>query len=129
MGIVYNTDRVESSGINEGTQLKLPGEHTMVVIGLSDAIHEEFEPQCRPQSGLAAKHGIGTVNAPGTIDGDYRGKSEAILVKQGAIRVQNSTGDRVVQLVLAPVVRAQVLEVLDFDAREGGDYGLCSPRQ
>ncbi len=102
-----------------------PGERAMVPTGLSVAIPEGFEIQVRPRSGLAAKHGLTCLNTPGTIDSDYRGEIKVILINlsQEAFTIQR--GERIAQLVLAPVTRLawQEVETLDETARGAGGFG------
>ncbi|MBL8656764.1 MAG: dUTP diphosphatase [Altererythrobacter sp.] len=102
-----------------------PGARHAVATGLSLAIPQGFEVQVRPRSGLALKHGITVANAPGTVDSDYRGELKVILVNLGGEPFAIARGDRVAQLVLAPVVRAAWAEVheLDETARGGGGFG------
>jgi dUTP pyrophosphatase len=89
------------------------------------AIPPGFEGQVRPRSGLALKLGLGLVNAPGTIDSDYRGEVGVILVNWGAERVTLARGERIAQLVVAPVARATVQEVTELPGtgRGGGGFG------
>ena len=89
----------------------LPGERRLVATGLSLEIPPGHEGQVRPRSGLAAKHGIGILNAPGTIDSDYRGEVKVILINLGQEPVSIRRGDRIAQLVIAPVVQADWDEV------------------
>ena len=90
------------------------------------ALPEGFEAQVRPRSGLAVKHGIGMVNAPGTIDSDYRGEIHAILINWGSDAVEFRKGDRVAQIVIAPVVQATWVEVDSLDATDRGEGGFGS---
>jgi dUTP pyrophosphatase len=102
-----------------------PGERRVVPTGLALEIPPGHEGQVRPRSGLAARHGVAMVNAPGTIDSDYRGEVKVILVNLGREPVSFARGDRIAQLVVAPVARA-VLEVVDdlSDSRRGaGGFG------
>src|SRR5512136_2973325 len=85
-----------------------PGERRLVPTGLSVEIPPGHEGQVRPRSGLALRHGIGMVNAPGTIDSDYRGEVGVLLVNHGQAPVAFGRGDRIAQLVIAPVARAEV---------------------
>ena len=89
------------------------------------AISPGYEIQVRPRSGLALKHGISVPNTPGTIDSDYRGELKVILINHGAEPFAVARGDRVAQLVLAPVTRAawEVVEELDDTARGAGGFG------
>ena len=102
-----------------------PGERRLVPTGIAVAIPPGFEGQVRPRSGLALKLGIGLVNAPGTIDSDYRGEVGVILVNWGQERVQLARGERIAQLVVAPVTRASLVLVADLPdtGRGGGGFG------
>ncbi len=102
-----------------------PGARHAVATGLALAIPEGFEIQVRPRSGLALKHGISVPNTPGTIDSDYRGELKIILMNHSAEPFAIARGDRVAQLVLAPVVQAAWREVADLDdtARGAGGFG------
>ena len=103
-----------------------PGARHAVATGLSMAIPQGFEVQVRPRSGLALKHGITVPNTPGTIDSDYRGELKVILINLGAEPFAIQRGDRVAQLVLAPVVQAAWDEVAELDATERGVGGFGS---
>lgn len=102
-----------------------PGARHAVATGLAVAIPPGFEVQVRPRSGLALKHGITVPNTPGTIDSDYRGELKVILINHGAEPFAIRRGDRVAQLVLAPVTQATWLSVdeLDETARGAGGFG------
>ena len=102
-----------------------PGARHAVATGLAMAIPHGFEVQVRPRSGLALKHGITVPNTPGTIDSDYRGELKVILINHSAEAFAIRRGDRVAQLVLAPVTRAVWLAVdeLDETARGAGGFG------
>ena len=102
-----------------------PGERRLVPTGLALEIPLGHEGQVRPRSGLAARHGVGMVNAPGTIDADYRGEVMVILVNHGQAPVAFARGDRIAQLVIAPVVRAEleVAETLGATGRGNGGFG------
>jgi dUTP pyrophosphatase len=102
-----------------------PGARHAVATGLALAIPEGYEVQVRPRSGLALKHGISVPNAPGTIDSDYRGELKVILINHGAAAFAIARGERIAQLVLAPVTRAAWDEVakLDDTARGAGGFG------
>ncbi len=102
-----------------------PGARHAVATGLAMAIPAGFEIQVRPRSGLALKHGVTVPNTPGTIDSDYRGELKVIMINLGAETFSIRRGDRVAQLVLAPVTRASWLEVevLDETARGAGGFG------
>lgn len=101
------------------------GAFAVVPTGIRVAIPPGFEGQVRPRSGLAARHGIGLVNSPGTIDADYRGEVCVVLINQGREPFVVSRGDRIAQLVIAPVARAtiQLAEELDDTDRGSGGFG------
>ena len=102
-----------------------PGARHAVATGFSVAIPEGYEIQVRPRSGLALKHGISVPNTPGTIDSDYRGELKVILINLGAEPFAVQRGDRIAQLVLAPVTQAAWEEVAELDdtARGAGGFG------
>lgn len=102
-----------------------PGARHAVETGLALAIPQGYEIQVRPRSGLALKHGITVPNTPGTIDSDYRGELKVILINHGSEPFPIARGDRVAQLVLAPVTQAKWDEVdeLDSTARGAGGFG------
>ncbi|MBX7501565.1 dUTP diphosphatase [Qipengyuania sp. YG27] len=102
-----------------------PGQRHAVATGLALAIPQGYEIQVRPRSGLALKHGITVPNTPGTIDSDYRGELKVILINHGAGDFTIARGDRVAQLVLAPVTQAAWDEVdeLDETTRGAGGFG------
>ncbi len=102
-----------------------PGERALVPTGLSIALPEGWEAQVRPRSGLAAKFGISCVNAPGTIDADYRGEIKVILINHGTDEFVIRRGDRIAQLVVAPVWQAAFIEceTLDETPRGAGGFG------
>ena len=103
-----------------------PGARHAVATGLAMAIPPGYEIQVRPRSGLALKHGISVPNAPGTIDSDYRGELKVILINLGNAPFEVRRGDRVAQLVLAPVVRASWLKVDELDETARGEGGFGS---
>jgi dUTP pyrophosphatase len=103
-----------------------PGGRHAVATGLAVAIPPGFEIQVRPRSGLALKHGITVPNTPGTIDSDYRGELKVILINHGAQDFAVRRGDRVAQLVLAPVTRATWLKVDELDETQRGEGGFGS---
>ena len=102
-----------------------PGARHAVATGLSVAIPHGYEIQVRPRSGLALKHGIICPNAPGTIDSDYRGELKVIMINHGTEPFPIERGDRIAQLVLAPVTQAGWDEVAELDdtARGAGGFG------
>ena len=93
--------------------------------GLAFAIPEGYEIQVRPRSGLAIKHGIALVNSPGTIDADYRGEVSVILINHGKDDFVIKSGERIAQLIVAPVIQAeiQVVSQLSDTARGKGGFG------
>ncbi|EZP52214.1 dUTP diphosphatase [Sphingomonas sp. RIT328] len=102
-----------------------PGARAAVATGFAVAIPEGYEVQVRPRSGLALKHGITCLNTPGTIDCDYRGEIKVILANLGAEPVDIARGERIAQLVPAPVQRATLVlvDALDDTARGSGGFG------
>jgi dUTP pyrophosphatase len=102
-----------------------PGERKLVGTGIRVAIPVGFEGQVRPRSGLAVRHGISMVNTPGTIDSDYRGEIKVLLINLGDLVVKLGQGERIAQLVICPVMRAEwlVVESLDDTERGGGGFG------
>jgi dUTP pyrophosphatase len=103
-----------------------PGARAMIPTGLAIALPEGFEAQVRPRSGLAAKHGLTCLNTPGTIDADYRGEVKVILVNLGAEPFEIRRGERIAQMVVAPVTRAAWVEVEELDETERGAGGFGS---
>lgn len=104
----------------------VPGARDMVPTGLSVAIPDGFEIQVRPRSGLAARHGITCLNTPGTIDSDYRGEIKVILINHGDVAFTIERGERIGQLVLAPVTRLAWDMVEDLSETERGSGGFGS---
>jgi dUTP pyrophosphatase len=102
-----------------------PGARARVPCGIAIALPEGFEAQVRPRSGLAAKHGLTVLNSPGTIDADYRGEIQVILINLGAESVAVTRGMRIAQMVVATVTRARLLEIdsLDQTVRGSGGFG------
>jgi dUTP pyrophosphatase len=102
-----------------------PGARAMVPTGLCIALPQGFEAQVRPRSGLAAKHGLTCLNSPGTIDSDYRGELKVILINLGEEDFTIRRGERIAQMVIAPVVQAQwqLVTNLDETARGAGGFG------
>ena len=102
-----------------------PGERGLVGTGLAFAIPEGYEMQVRPRSGLALKKGISIPNSPGTIDSDYRGELKVILINHGAEEFVIARGDRIAQIVIAPVQQGNLVVVDDLNdtARGSGGFG------
>ncbi len=103
-----------------------PAERALVPCGIAIALPSGYEAQVRPRSGLALRHGISLVNAPGTIDADYRGEIGAIVVNLGSAPFIIERGLRIAQMVIAPVTRAVWQEVADLEATERGAGGFGS---
>jgi dUTP pyrophosphatase len=104
--------------------LLAPGQRCLVPTGLAMAIPPGFEGQIRPRSGLALRHGVSMVNTPGTIDADYRGEVAVLLINHGDAALSIAPGDRIAQLVIAPVQRAELIEVQELDATERNTGGF-----
>jgi dUTP pyrophosphatase len=122
----YATDGAAGMDVVAAEDLTLaPGARHAVATGFAMAIPEGFEVQVRPRSGLALKHGVTCLNTPGTIDSDYRGEVKVILANLGSEPFAIARGDRIAQLVPAPVQRAALTEVdsLDDTARGAGGFG------
>lgn len=102
------------------------GARAMVPTGIAIALPEGFEAQVRPRSGLAARHGVTVLNAPGTIDADYRGEIQVLLVNLGSDSFSVARGMRIAQLVVATVTRVQLREVASLDATARGIGGFGS---
>ena len=103
----------------------LPGARALVPTGLSIALPPGYEAQVRPRSGLAAKHGVTVLNAPGTIDADYRGEIGVLLINHGDVAFSIRRGERIAQMVVAAVVRAELVPVdaLPATGRGSGGFG------
>ena len=126
----YQTDHAAGmdlvAAVAEQAPLTLaPGERVLVPTGLAIALPVGFEGQVRPRSGLALKHGITVLNSPGTVNADYRGEVSVVLINHGAEPFVVRRGERIAQLIVAPVQRAQlsVAVVLDETSRNAGGYG------
>jgi dUTP pyrophosphatase len=103
-----------------------PGQRALIPTGLCIALPEGYEAQIRPRSGLAAKHGITCLNTPGTIDADYRGEVKVILINLGQEAFPIRRGERIAQMLVAPVTRAAWVEVENLDETERGAGGFGS---
>ena len=116
---------------DRGVLVLEPGARALVPTGLRLAIPEGFEVQIRPRSGLALKHGITLPNAPGTIDSDYRGVLGVIVMNAGQGAFEIAHGDRIAQMVVAPVLRADFVEVdaLSDTMRGAGGFGSTGVSQ
>lgn len=112
------------AAIDEAIELA-PGSRVAISTGLALALPAGYEGQVRPRSGLAKEHGVTVVNSPGTVDADYRGAITILLINHGTSVVTIKPKDRIAQLVIAPVVQAELVEVdeLDTTARGAGGFG------
>jgi dUTP pyrophosphatase len=122
----YETDGAAGMDLRADEPFTLaPGERRVVPTGLAVEIPSGHEGQVRARSGLAARHGVALVNAPGTIDADYRGEVKVILVNLGQAPVPFARGDRIAQLVVAPVTRVEIAlaQELSDTGRGSGGFG------
>ena len=103
-----------------------PGGRALIPTGVALALPEGFEAQVRPRSGLAARHGVTVLNAPGTIDADYRGEVQVVLINLGDESFTVMRGMRIAQLIVAPVTRIALRDVGALDATARGDGGFGS---
>lgn len=103
-----------------------PGCWAAIPTGIAIAIPPGYEGQVRPRSGLAARHGITVLNAPGTIDADYRGELQVLIVNAGSETFSVTRGARIAQLVIAPVAHAELVEVDGLGSTERGEGGFGS---
>ena len=102
-----------------------PGERAMIPTGIAVALPPGYEGQVRPRSGIALRHGVTVLNSPGTIDGDYRGEIQVILINLGAENFEITRGTRIAQMIIAPIIQAKIVEFdrLEATRREGGGFG------
>ena len=115
------------AAVPENAPLVLPpGQHALVPTGLSIAVPAGFEAQVRPRSGLAAKHGVTVLNAPGTLDADYRGEIGVLLINHGSEPFTIRRGERIAQMVIASVVRAELVVVAALSQTDRGSGGFGS---
>lgn len=122
---LYATDGACGADIRSAQRESLaPGEFKAISTGLRIELPAGYECQVRPRSGLAMKHGVTVLNAPGTIDADYRGEIKVILVNHGRETFQIERGDRIAQLVFAPVTRAIFSEAQDLSSTDRGSGGF-----
>ncbi len=123
----YATDGAAGMDIVSAESVTIsPNARCAVATGFAMAIPEGFEMQVRPRSGLALKHGVTVPNTPGTIDSDYRGELKIILINHGDDPFVIERGDRIAQMILAPVVRASWSEVSDLSETKRGAGGFGS---
>jgi len=126
---VYATDGAAGADLCAAVNQEMviePGDRAAVPTGLVLEIPQGYEGQVRPRSGLAIKAGLTIVNAPGTIDSDYRGELKVLLVNLGSDSVSINRGDRIAQLLVAPVTRASFIETEDLTASDRGEGGFGS---
>jgi dUTP pyrophosphatase len=102
-----------------------PGQRALVPTGLTIALPSGYEAQVRPRSGLASKHGVTVLNSPGTVDADYRGEIGVLLINHGEVPFPIRRGERIAQMVIAPVVRVEFAPAAELSAtkRGGGGFG------
>ena len=103
-----------------------PGRHALVPTGLCIALPPGYEAQVRPRSGLAARHGVTVLNAPGTVDADYRGEIAVILINHGSAPFEIRRGERIAQMVIAAVARAELVSVAALPPTKRGSGGFGS---
>ncbi|MEG6508413.1 dUTP diphosphatase [Methyloligella sp. 2.7D] len=115
------------AALPEGEEKTLrPGERALIETGLQIALPEGFEAQVRPRSGLALKHGVTVLNSPGTIDADYRGEVKVLLINHGDAPFTFVRGERIAQLVVASVAKANIAPVVTLPETARGDGGFGS---
>ncbi len=110
----------------ESSLVLAPGDRALVPTGFAMALPQGFEAQVRPRSGLAAKHGVTVLNTPGTIDADYRGEVKVILANLGQDPFEIERGERIAQMVIAPVTQASLCEVDTLPETDRGAGGFGS---
>jgi dUTP pyrophosphatase len=103
-----------------------PGKHALIPTGLTIALPPGYEAQVRPRSGLAAKHGVTVLNAPGTVDADYRGEIGVLLINHGEAPFPIRRGERIAQMVIAPVARAELVPAVSLSTTDRGSGGFGS---
>ena len=115
------------AAVPEGSPLILgPGQRALVPTGLTIALPPGYEAQIRPRSGLAAKHGITVLNAPGTVDADYRGEIGVLLINHGEMPFPIQRGERIAQMVIASVIQAELVPAVLLAATKRGSGGFGS---
>jgi dUTP pyrophosphatase len=115
------------AAVPEGDPIVLaPGTHALIPTGLTIALPPGYEAQVRPRSGLAAKHGLTVLNAPGTIDADYRGEIGVLLINHGDAPFSIRRGERIAQMVIASVARAELILTTALSATDRGEGGFGS---
>ena len=111
---------------NKNPLILAPGRHALVPTGLCIALPPGYEAQVRPRSGLAARHGVTVLNAPGTVDADYRGEISVILINHGSAPFEIRRGERIAQMVIAAVAQAELVPVAALPATKRGSGGFGS---
>ena len=115
------------AAVPEGAPMVLaPGKYALIPTGLTIALPPGYEAQVRPRSGLAAKHGVTVLNAPGTVDADYRGEISVILINHGGAPFPIRRGERIAQMVIASVTRAELVAAASLSATDRGSGGFGS---
>ncbi|HXN69889.1 MAG TPA: dUTP diphosphatase [Bradyrhizobium sp.] len=115
------------AAVPEGSPLILaPGQRALVPTGLSIALPAGYEAQVRPRSGMAARHGVTVLNAPGTVDADYRGEIAVLLINHGDAPFAIRRGERIAQMVIASVARAELVAAVTLSVTERGSGGFGS---
>ncbi|MEA2795526.1 MAG: dUTP pyrophosphatase [Bradyrhizobium sp.] len=115
------------AAVPEDSPLMLaPGQRALVPTGLTIALPSGYEAQIRPRSGLASKHGVTVLNAPGTVDADYRGEIGVLLVNHGDAPFSVRRGERIAQMVIAAVVRVELVPAAELSATKRGNGGFGS---
>ena len=115
------------AAVPESTPMVLaPGKYALVPTGLTIALPPGYEAQVRPRSGLAAKHGVTVLNTPGTVDADYRGEISVILINHGDTAFPIRRGERIAQMVIASVTRAELVPAESLSATDRGSGGFGS---
>jgi len=123
----YETEHAAGMDLRAAEDALLPpGERAMVATGFAIALPQGFEAQVRPRSGLAARHGVTLLNSPGTIDADYRGEIKVILINHGREAFAVKRGDRIAQMVVAPVTRVVLKEERELSSTSRGAGGFGS---
>lgn len=123
----YETKGASAMDVRAAVQEEVilhPGDIKLIPTGLSVSVPQGYEAQIRPRSGLALKHGIGMPNSPGTIDSDYRGELKLIMINWGEKPFPIKRGDRIAQMLITRVYRADMREVNDLDETSRGDGGF-----
>ena len=115
-----------AAGPEDAPMILAPGRYALVPTGLTIALPPGYEAQVRPRSGLAAKHGVTVLNAPGTVDADYRGEIGVLLINHGEAPFPIRRGERIAQLVIATVVRAELVPAASLAATDRGSGGFGS---